>query len=373
MSKRVLLANSSYFPSIGGVENSLVNLAREYVALGYEVVVVTKDREGLKSLYGETIVTYHNFPNLVMKLLKLRKMNDFEVVISRHHLLSFILSIFGIKNAYVVPGIVKYQNVHQLDLNFTSRTKYHAHCLLQKFALLKSSKVYVFSEIMKSQVLSIAKCPVEYLTPGVDTMRFSKAGIEKRNIFRETYKLQKTDKLILCLGRLSAVKGFDKAIESLNLLSEEYKLLLVGDGELKADLLNKIAENNLSERVIFIGRSNQPEYYYSISDLFCLPSIYEPFGQVLLEATASELKIVAYNSELTQVDTATSKIYSDFTSLISLANSFSSKGLADAIKESSFKDISHTELKAFCERYSWRAMAEALLSNSEPVVESTNV
>jgi UDP-glucose:(heptosyl)LPS alpha-1,3-glucosyltransferase len=64
--------------------------------------------------------------------------------------------------------------------------------------------------------------------------------------------------------------------------------VVVGDGDPAGFLDGLPAE--LTERIIFVGpKSNDVERYYAASDIFILPTLYEPFGLVILEALASGL------------------------------------------------------------------------------------
>ena len=80
---------------------------------------------------------------------------------------------------------------------------------------------------------------------------------------------------------------------NLNRNGYEFHLLMIGDGELKKDL-EKIVEKNNLKNCTFTGFINQSEIpkYYSISDLFVLPSENEPWGLVVNEAMCAGLPII---------------------------------------------------------------------------------
>lgn len=94
-------------------------------------------------------------------------------------------------------------------------------------------------------------------------------------------------KIVLFIGRLTDVKNISTLISAFSLLkSSNYKLVIVGDGELKNALIKQVHVLNISNQVLFAGRSEGKELYawYNLADLFVLPSIYEPFGAVTAEA-----------------------------------------------------------------------------------------
>lgn len=70
-------------------------------------------------------------------------------------------------------------------------------------------------------------------------------------------------------------------------------LLIVGHGELEADLVEAVAEHGLGDHVTVTGEVASIHEYYAIADAFVLPSIHEGLGIVLLEAMAAGLPAVA--------------------------------------------------------------------------------
>ena len=109
------------------------------------------------------------------------------------------------------------------------------------------------------------------------------------------------DKVILCVGRLDPLKGIDLALGSAALLEdrEHVKVVLVG-GDLEKDpefqRLTDLAEAlGISDRVRFEGAVPHDElpWYYSAADLLMVPSYYESFGLVALEAMACGTPVVA--------------------------------------------------------------------------------
>mgnify|MGYP000844947772 FL=1 len=72
----------------------------------------------------------------------------------------------------------------------------------------------------------------------------------------------------------------------------DIKLLIVGDGELKKELEEKVKELKLINNVIFAGAHIHIEDYYSAADCFVLSSAWEGFGLVLAEAMAANLPVL---------------------------------------------------------------------------------
>jgi glycosyltransferase involved in cell wall biosynthesis len=119
---------------------------------------------------------------------------------------------------------------------------------------------------------------------------------------KEKLKNTTTKKKILYLGRIVKYKGLDLLIKAMSDISEEYELIVVGEGEFKKECLNLVKELNLNSRVYFLGGclSNEALYYYKNSDIFVLPTRFrldanvqmESWGFTVNEAMALEVPVV---------------------------------------------------------------------------------
>jgi len=129
----------------------------------------------------------------------------------------------------------------------------------------------------------------------VSRKRFDSAAsrFSKKNLLKEESGLSgKT--VFLFVGRLEEEKNTVLLIEAFKRLSNQgdsVTLLVVGDGS-QRDMLVKRAAGN--ENIVFIGKVNFPEIvkYYVMSDVFVLPSKYEPWGLVVNEAMTMGLPLV---------------------------------------------------------------------------------
>jgi rhamnosyl/mannosyltransferase len=100
--------------------------------------------------------------------------------------------------------------------------------------------------------------------------------------------------LIIAVGRLIYYKGFEHAIRAMRHV--EGRLLIVGEGPLRADLERVAREAGVADRVQLLGEIHNQQIvpYYLASDVFVLPSIArsEAFGIVQLEAMACGLPVI---------------------------------------------------------------------------------
>ena len=105
----------------------------------------------------------------------------------------------------------------------------------------------------------------------------------------------KKENIVLAVGRLNTLKGFDVLIKSFATLeSSGWKLIIVGDGVEKESLLALIDKLNI-KNIELIGRRRDVFEWYAKSSVFVLSSKREGFPNVLLEAMASGCAVVSFD------------------------------------------------------------------------------
>ena len=136
---------------------------------------------------------------------------------------------------------------------------------------------------------------LELLERGVDSRLFSPA--KRQNTLRQSWGLGENDIALLHVGRLAREKNLGALKRCLDALQERYprrrfRLVVVGDGPNRTSL-----EASLPE-AIFCGAQSGEDLasHYACGDVFLFPSMAETFGDVVLEALASGLGVVAYDA-----------------------------------------------------------------------------
>ncbi len=112
------------------------------------------------------------------------------------------------------------------------------------------------------------------------------------------------EKTIVAVGRLCDEKGFDMLIDAFLLVSYEavnWKLVIVGDGEKKAELQRQIDDLGLSNAISLVGRADPIQYLLN-SSIFAMSSRVEGFPNAMLEAMKCGLPIVSLNCKAGPAD-----------------------------------------------------------------------
>lgn len=102
--------------------------------------------------------------------------------------------------------------------------------------------------------------------------------------------------VIGALGRLSPAKNFPTFIKALGLLKRQgldFQVVLAGQGEDREMLETLVQQEGLEQQFSFLGFVQDAKTFYESIDIFCVPSQFEPFGLVVLEAMLSKKPIVA--------------------------------------------------------------------------------
>ena len=138
-----------------------------------------------------------------------------------------------------------------------------------------------------------------YLPNGVNKEIFNPAPPEMRELLCQKLGLDPSRRYLLFVGRLHPVKGLQYLVEALALLQKEGRLdfdtLLIGGGELESALRADINGRGLGTVIRMVGgvAHSAVRDWLRIGEAFCLPSLMEGMPNVVLEALACGLPIVA--------------------------------------------------------------------------------
>ena len=98
---------------------------------------------------------------------------------------------------------------------------------------------------------------------------------------------------LLACGRLTRQKDYPTMLEAFSRLTGDVRLEILGEGELKAQLERMCQDLRISDRVTFLGFQRDPISYMSRADVFVLSSLWEGFGNVLVEAMSVSTPVVS--------------------------------------------------------------------------------
>lgn len=124
-------------------------------------------------------------------------------------------------------------------------------------------------------------------------------------------KPKQQNKVVLSIGHLTPVKGFDMLIEAWALVCQtniDWKLKIVGEGSEEYALKELAKKLNIYNRIEFLPATKDIQAYYQTSSIYCLSSRNEGLPMVLLEAQAFGLPIVSFDCDTGPSDIVTHNV-----------------------------------------------------------------
>ena len=317
MSNRVLLLSWEYPPVIeGGLARHVRKLAEALVRQGVGVDVLTRGvgdgpgpgQPGVDELAGVTIhrVAEPSWPRDLDRFVAwveqmngdmlaageaLADENDYDLVHGHDWLVAQAAATLAerARVPYVTTIHATEHGRHQGWVQDYPQSHIHS---VERWMARRADAVIVCSYYMRGHVADIFDIDerrISVIPNGIDPSELQPAGdLEAlRRKFAEPH-----EKLVLFIGRLVYEKGFQLALDALPGVVEQVenvRYLVAGSGTHEAELKAQAERLGLSEHGIFLGWIGDDVLHslYRIADLCVVPSIYEPFGLVALEAMAS--------------------------------------------------------------------------------------
>ncbi len=225
-------------------------------------------------------IYYQRDKKFLKNLCEIINENDFDIVIGSSGFFSAILAILKEKLNCKVYGWQ--HNCYEAYFKTKNRYYWHQDSVFEKY-LNKLDKYIVLTNYDKNNMKKFfnIECQV----------------INNPRSFTSEEKSKLENKTFLSLGRLEEAKGYDLLMESFKVFADknkEWNLNIVGDGSKKEFLTQKIQEYSLQDRVTLYPFTKNVKEKMKEASVFLLPSRWEGFGLVILEAFEMGLPVIAY-------------------------------------------------------------------------------
>jgi len=204
-------------------------------------------------------------------------------------------------HTYHSLGAVKYQSLVEIPQVANTRLRIEREILERANCVVATSPQE--QETLRSLVSTRGQ--IEVIPCGTDTNNFR---LTSKAHARAKLKLDSREKVVLYVGRFDERKGIETLVRAFALLKsydlQNLKLIIVGgssanmpDGAERNRIENIIDELGLGDSTVFAGRIGHDilPLYYTAADVCVIPSHYEPFGLVAIEAMACGVPVVASN------------------------------------------------------------------------------
>ena len=232
-----------------------------------------------------------------LSLYKLFKEEDFTIIHTHSSKAGLLARLAAVLNK--TPIVI--HTIHGFAFNdFMNGLKKNFFIYLEKLLAKWTDVLITVSNLNKKKIidLNIAhENKIKNIYSGIDLSLFT----NKRNDeFRKELNLENDHLLLGSVGRLSNQKDPITMIEAFGIISKPFPnahLALVGDGELKGKILEKIDQLKLNDRIHLTGNKNNPWSVYHSMDLFIMSSIYEGLGRSITEALSCGVPVVCTDVE----------------------------------------------------------------------------
>lgn len=152
------------------------------------------------------------------------------------------------------------------------------------------------SELIKSQIVAhyqVKPEKIRVIYNGVDRVKFH-PGVKNqwRRSVRKEWGIGEDEKVLLFVGNDFKLKGLPLLLEAMAVLkNENVRLMVVGNDD-RGSYLRWTKKRGLEPQVLFLGGTREVERFYAASDLFVLPTLYDAFSNVCLEAMACGTPVI---------------------------------------------------------------------------------
>jgi glycosyltransferase involved in cell wall biosynthesis len=303
--KNILIFSVAYYPFIGGAEVAWKEITDRIVDFEFDMITPRFSRS-LPRFEKIRNINVHRIGvgNIIDKFLF--PITGAIAGISLNHKRNYSLTVGIIFNhaglaasffKILKPKIPFLLNLQDGDTDEVIAKNTYGIKFITNKIYKKPDFVTVIAKFLKDRALKNGSTDKITLIPnGVDLNIFD-AKIDKAELAKTKFdlKIKPDDKIIITTSRLNYKNAIDDLIKSLEFLSQNYKLLILGNGEDEEKLRQLTKEKALENNVVFLGYKSHNEVvrYLKISDIFCRPSLQEGLGNSFLEAMMAGVPIVA--------------------------------------------------------------------------------
>ena len=296
------------YPTFGGSGVVATELGIELSQKGHEVHFITYSQpvrlDALSSNLHYHEVTVPDYPLFKYEPYELALSSKIYDVIHKykidvlhvHYAIPHAYAAYMAKkilneNGYKIPIIT---TLHGTDITLVGNHPFYKPAVT--FSINKSDIVTCVSKSLMEDTREFfgIKREIKVIPNFIDIDRYEK----KHNMCEKNFISEGDEKIIVHVSNFRPLKRIIDVIKIFEKVNSKIssKLIMVGDGPDKKKAKDYLRKNNLKNRVIFLGKTNEVDEILCSSDLFLLPSEKESFGLAALEAMALKVPVISTNT-----------------------------------------------------------------------------
>lgn len=308
------LFTDTYFPQINGVATSVHTLANALEEKGHRVYIFTPSDPRRDKNESPAIIRMPSVPFLLLKNyrigtvyspLALNKISHLQLDVV-HTQTEFSLGMFGkfLSMALHIPMVHTYHTMYEDYVHYVGRGYLATPGMAKEFSrIFCNAAMAVVAPTLKAKAsleeYGVTK-PIHIIPTGIDTRLFAKKNFSQKDTIalRQSLGLSEHTPVILSLGRIAQEKSIDvilRAMPEVLATIPDARLVIVGDGPEKGNLMKLAVDLDISHGVLFAGAKpwNEIGKYYQLGDVFVSASLSETQGLTFAEAMAGGIPVVA--------------------------------------------------------------------------------
>ena len=288
---------------ISGVENLLISMSRNYNRNKYQFIFcnifadckkeqsfpneIRESGDEIINLFGSS---YREAAVIFYKLLKIIKYKKVDIV----HTWMFHSNFLGQLAAFILKVRVRIISRQYKDFLYLCKGK--SEQVVDLISERLCSHIVACSEGVKEHLME-----VERVQPGRISVIYNSVDLAKMIADCDAVEQLKAQfslnncVVVGTIARLYPTKGHRYLLKAINIIKAAHpnlKLLLVGDGPLKSELMRLSREYSIEKNVLFFGHRTDIPELLSLIDIVVQPSLEEGFGITMIEAMSLEKPVI---------------------------------------------------------------------------------
>lgn len=287
----------------GGAERMTVVLANELYKRGYEVTFCVREDAGeTRALLQKEIPVldmklmqagklYRNLKNISV-LHQILRSREFDLMLSITTEMSMVAAAATFANPKRIPLIEVSHNTLSMEVHSFQKIRELLFPVMDR----RMDGVITVSEAARLDYIKVCRSdPAHVKTIYNPVISQEVFRLAQQPVEHPWLQEERSFHTIVLAGRLSYQKNHQLMLHALQLLRQkgDYRLLLLGTGELLESLKEQSKELGIEEAVEFAGYVSNPYAYYAKADCVALSSRYEGLPTVLIEALACGARVVS--------------------------------------------------------------------------------
>ena len=208
-------------------------------------------------------------------------------IIHAHDWLTYLAGI----TAKIISGKPLVVHIHATEFDRSGENINQAVFDIEKQGMQMADKIIAVSHLTRNIVINRYGIPEEKVVTVHNAVDFSQNGLDT-----STTK-HVPEKIVTFLGRITFQKGPDYFVEAACKVLKRHanvRFVMAGSGDMLNRMIRRVAELGISDRFHFTGflKGNEVNTMFSMSDVYVMPSVSEPFGISPLEAMRSNVPVI---------------------------------------------------------------------------------